>query len=363
MAIDLKDFKKTKYKGVYKSINKYPLKGYKYLIRYKFQGKIYKRIVGYSIKDNLSDKTVSLILYKDIERLEQDVNPNEKITLDQLKEQYFKTLSDTEWKITKESFYQRYIKSKLGKTQIKKLKEFHITQLIKELEKRGLKPRTIRTVIEILKPMLDFAVRNKMILSSPSQFIYVKVPSQKKIVTNATEKFKHIFEGINTYYQNNPFYRALFLFGFTGRRKSEILNLKWENIDLIKNYYWIEDTKNSEKQKYPLPEFIKKPLLEIPDNKTGLVFKSPKTGKKIVNIDRQMNQLKNYLDMPELTLHYMRNIIVSSLAEQGTEAVYLSGILGHKDINTINKYLSNNHYKSGEIGLNKIDDILDVEVE
>jgi site-specific recombinase XerD len=66
--------------------------------------------------------------------------------------------------------------------------------------------------------------------------------------------------------------------------------------------------------------------------------------------------------MPELTLQYMRNIIVSSLAEQGIEVVYLSGILGHRDINTINKYLSNNHFKSGEVGLKTIDNILDAEV-
>ena len=58
----------------------------------------------------------------------------------------------------------------------------------------------------------------------------------------------------------------------------------------------------------------------------------------------------------------MRNILVSALAEQGIEAITLSGILGHKDPNTINKYLSINHFKSSQIGLNRVDDILDVEV-
>jgi hypothetical protein len=58
----------------------------------------------------------------------------------------------------------------------------------------------------------------------------------------------------------------------------------------------------------------------------------------------------------------MRNILVSMLAEQQTEAITLSGILGHKDVNTINKYLSINHYNSGQIGLNKINDVLDAEV-
>ena len=64
---------------------------------------------------------------------------------------------------------------------------------------------------------------------------------------------KKIFTGINAYYHDDPFYRALFLFGFTGRRKSEILNLKWENIDFKHNYYSIEDIKTDDQQKYQLP--------------------------------------------------------------------------------------------------------------
>jgi len=81
-----------------------------------------------------------------------------------------------------------------------------------------------------------------------------------------------------------------------------------------------------------------------------------------VNIDRQMRKLRKHIKVDNLTLHYMRNILVSALAEQSTEAVTLSGILGHKDINTINKYLSNSTMKSGLKGLKTIDTILDVEV-
>lgn len=51
MAINLQDYIKTKYKGVYKSKENYKIKGYKYLIRYKYQSKIYKKILGYSRKE------------------------------------------------------------------------------------------------------------------------------------------------------------------------------------------------------------------------------------------------------------------------------------------------------------------------
>ena len=107
---------------------------------------------------------------------------------------------------------------------------------------------------------------------------------------------------------------------------------------------------------------IKDSLMHIADDRVGLVFKSPITGKALTGIDRSMRNLKKHIGIDNLTLHYMRNILVSTLAEQGTEAVTLSGILGHKDPNTINKYLSINHYKSSQIGLDKVNNIIDVDV-
>jgi len=250
----------------------------------------------------------------------------------------------------------------LGKKKIEKIREMDIQNILNKMAKQGLSPRTRKSVMEVLNPLFKFAVTNKYLRDNPTLGITVKVPSQKKIVTNATDLFKKVYAGINAYYHDNPYYKALFLFGFTGRRKGEILNLKWENIDFTHNYYWIEDTKTDATQKYQLPPYLIEPLHAIKDDRKGLVFKSPITGKKIINIDRQMRQLKKFLELDTLSMHYMRNILVSALAEQGIEAITLSGILGHKDPNTINKYLSINHYKSSQIGLNRVDDILDVEV-
>ena len=258
----------------------------------------------------------------------------------------------------------KYDKVKIGDMQISTIKPMHIEKIISHMEKvHKLSPRTQKSILEILSPLFNFATRNKLMSENPAQDIIIKIPSQKKIVTNATEQFRKVYVGIIEYYKDNPFYQALFLFGFTGRRKSEILNLKWENVDLINDYYWIEDTKNGEKQRYPLPLMIKDPLMRIPDDKVGLVFKSPINPRKpLSGIDRPMRNLKKHVGIDNLTLHYMRNILVSTLAEQGTEAVTLSGILGHKDINTINKYLSNSTMESGLKGLKTIDNILDVEV-
>jgi len=371
MAIKLSDFKKATYKAggkvvevpyLYQSKKKDKTKGYKFIGRFSFNGKIYTKVLGYEKKDKLTVRRAGILInvYKD--DIQEGYTPTGAINLNRLHDLYFESEKITDWNTKKKSIYILYIKEPLGKKSIENIKEMDVKRIISKMDKKKLSPRTQKSVLEVLKPMFIFAVKNKMIKENPIKDFNITIPSQKKIVVNATELFKKIFVGINEYYADEPFYRALFLFGFTGRRKSEILNLKWENIDFTNGYYWIEDTKNHDKQKYQLPHYLIIPLQEIRDNRKGLVFKSRITGKKLVNTDRQMRQLKKFIGVDSLSLHYMRNVLVSALSEQGTEAITLSGILGHKDPNTITKYLSINHHNSSKKGLETVDDILDVEV-
>jgi len=367
---------------------------------------------------------------KELQKFKDDIengyDTSKGLTLNKLFELYYENLDQRKiGTIQQKRIYNRYIEDSLGKTKITSLKELHFKAIIRTLEERGLKPKTIKGTLEVLKPLFKFAIRNKFIKESPVNYLTVKVPNQKKIVTGATELFQQVYDAIVTLYKDEPFYQALFLFGFTGRRRTEILTLKWENIDFTNNYYWIEDTKNDDKQKYKLPDMCKEQLLKIHDTKRGLVFKSPINGGVISNIDRQMRHIIKYLalkycdDNPiyqaytilkvkektleyinslkwsdkilddiqdvlskyhgrkvgyifkdlqvekfdKLSPHYMRNILVSMLAEQKTEAIVLSAILGHRDVNTINKYLSINHFKGSEEALKKMDEIIDVDID
>lgn len=433
MAIRLSDYKKATYKAggkvievpnLYVSIKEDETKGFKFLARFMHDGNIKTKVLGHSKKDNLTPRSANKLLEAYQKDIENGYTSSDRLKLDELFKIYFEHQKATKWNEVKKGIYNRYIKKPLGSKAIETIKPMQIKKIINDLSKKGLKERTQKTILEVLKPLFKFALENKMIKENPAQNINVKIPNQKKIVTGATELFNQVYQAITTYYKDEPYYQALFLFGFTGRRIGEVLSLKWENVDFINDYYWIEDTKNDDKQKYPLPPYIKEQLLQIPDTKRGLVFKSPQTGKEISNYDRQMRQLKKQMalmysyDNPlyqaytilktrdktdtyimalkwddklsediqailsrydgaksglvfenlikdkfdKLSPHYMRNILVSMLAEHHTEAIVLSGILGHKDTNTINKYLSINHFKSGTEGLKTIDTILDVEV-
>ncbi|MCF6173053.1 MAG: hypothetical protein L3J44_04630 [Campylobacteraceae bacterium] len=51
---------------------------------------------------------------------------------------------------------------------------------------------------------------------------------------------------------------------------------------------------------------------EIKDDKKGLVFKSPITGKELYAPKCQLRHIKEKVNIPELTMHYFRHILVSA---------------------------------------------------
>ena len=386
MAINDKDYNKTKETGI--RVHKKDKR--LFLFYFKINNRKYKKLfkvkaTNHTPSQMLKTARTQLDIMKD--EIINGTYGNNLIKLDNLFIDYMETQPLTDWTHKKKHIYDLYIGdsqlsnitkepteaiikkrqsfniTKIGNRAIGDIKERDILMIISKMDKEHhLSPRTQKIILEVLNPVFDYAIRNRYLTENPVQHITIKIPSQKKIVTNATELFKRVYMGIIEYYHDEPFYKALFLFAFTGRRKSEILNLKWENIDFTNNYYWIEDTKNGEKQRFKLSPMLKVTLLELLDDRVGLVFKSPTTGKKLVNLDRHIKKLRIHTKIDNLTLHYMRNILVSALAEQQTEAITLSGILGHKDINTINKYLSNSTMKSSIKGLETIDKILDAEI-
>jgi len=283
MAINANDYIQTKEKNIKLHKKNKRLFLFDFRVDGKRRRKFYEvEATNHSPKENLEEARTELIKLK--KKIKKG-DTTHKSKLDELFIRYMENEPLTDWTHKKKHIYDLYIgdsglsniskeptkellakrakydKVKIGYMQTSTIKPMHIEKIISPLDNlHNLSPRTQKGILEILSPLFNFAMRNKLMSENPAQEIIIKIPSQKKIVTNAIELFKKVYEGITEYYKDNPFYQALFLFAFTGRRKSEILNLKWGNVDLNNDYYWIEDTKNGEKQRYPLPLMIIKTL-------------------------------------------------------------------------------------------------------
>lgn len=356
MPINTKDFPNNVETNL-KANNTYD----KFFINFLKDNKRIRKVLDYS--SNNWDKRTRISKAKktllDLKNKEQNsgINFNENSTLNQLKEVYMESREQSKWTQELKDIYKIHIESILGKKKIKDIQKVHLDSLVTSLRKEGkskqnkngCSPRTIKKVlIETLKPTLQYAVDNNVLEKLPI-FPVIKLNRKKKIVENASKKIAILYQTINELYKDDSFYRALFLFALYGRRWNEIRTLNWDSIDFLQNTYTIkaENNKIGQDQTYDLAAPLIKALHEIKNDRRGLVFKSPMTGKELYSPKNQLSRIKEKVNMPELTMHYFRHILVSAMGEMGTANTILSASLGHTNLNTVNDYyLSANHTKA-----------------
>jgi integrase len=336
-----------------------------YFYNFMFEKKRYRGIidttekVSWNKKDKIAFAKMEIATIRSAKR---ETILNTSVTLDAFMEDHFKLQPDTNYTKTRKSFYERFVSPYCGKKKVVDLRQLHFLHAIKKQEEAKLQPRTIKQTLEVLNPAMKKAIANRLISFNPLDGIKIKLPSSKKIVSNAVDKLNVIHKAIVEEFGDDPFYTAFFLFALQGRRKGEILKLRWEDVDFKSNHYILRTTKNNEEQKIYLPETIKDNL-EVFRESEGWVFTSRITGSHIVNIDKVVERMRKRLKDDSFGIHYLRNVMVSAMASQGFDSIHLSGALGHNDPNTIKKYLTMNYLKSSEMASGVIDAIVSVKKE
>lgn len=363
-----------------------------FLFDFRVYGKRYRKkfqvkATNQNPKENLEDATQELFKYK--KSIKNGNNLTDDPTMDECFYGYMKNKDLTDWNIKLIKNYNIYIGDcelvtakgdsrvrnknikkyssfKIGDRKISKIKLWHLKDIVDNMKNCGLSERTQNSIFEILNPLYKNMIEAKIIEENIADYIKVKIDikKQKKQIVNAEKLFTNTYDAIQNIFKDQPYYKALFLFGLTGRRKNEILNIKWSDISLEKNYYVLNDPKADAQQKFLLPLYIKKELLSISDNKRGYVFKSPvKKGQPIKNIDGQVSKIRKYVDVDQFSLHYMRHILVSALFDRGAQQSTLTAVLGHTDIHSINRYVSVNNLEGGKIANPMISEMLEIDIE
>jgi len=361
----------------------------KFYYRFKIEGREFTKSLDYSKKawdkaDRKKNAIQWAIQFKDDKTTEM-LNPfNPDTTVDFIADAYFtKKCSATKWHKERRRLYELHIQPYIGKKKASRVLEYDIDSITTEMRKvslpkysdkkvgavaKSLSDRSVEKILlQILKPILMYAQSNGAISKLPTinTGSTTKQRQRKKKVKDGSKKLALLYKAIMTRYADDAYYRTLFLFALNGRRWNEIKTLTWECVNLDKNTYIIlaEHNKIREEQEYTLSNMIRTSLLQIEDNRTGLIFKPHRGGKELHSPKKQLQKLREDTGIQDLTMHYFRHILVTAMGETGTEATVMSASLGHTDSRTLEKhYLSINHTISSGKANAKMEQILDAEV-
>ena len=123
----------------------------------------------------------------------------------------------------------RYIKPKLGHLVLTKLQPTHIQELLGEMSARGLSTRTVGQCRTVLRNALGRAVQWGLIARNPADATSPPRSKAKEMNTLAPEEVERLLAVA----QESPYYPAIFTALWTGMRRSELLGLRWRDLDLV----------------------------------------------------------------------------------------------------------------------------------
>ena len=137
---------------------------------------------------------------------------------------------------------------------------------------KGKAPRTVKTVKDILSPVFEYSKKNDYCEINPAKDVEIPKFDNQRYFTIEDENAQKLYNIIINY--QNLAIKGIFIFLLHGRRKSEVLNLKWENINISQKLYYLEDWQNKsrKKQAFPLSELQIQVLEEIGIQKNGYIF-------------------------------------------------------------------------------------------
>lgn len=138
---------------------------------------------------------------------------------------------------------------------------------------------------------------------------------------------------------NEYLYLVVVLALSTGMRKAEILNLKWQDVDLKAKKLTVHKTKNKERKVVPLSslalELMNRHVRRID---TDHLFPSRIDQHKPIDLRTPWETALKHAEITDFRFHDLRHSAASYLAMNGASLAEIAEVLGHKTLQMVSRY-------------------------
>jgi len=258
------------------------------------------------------------------------------------------------------------------KLMLQDIKPFHLSEYYKSKEDT-ISNTTIRHHHQNISKALADAVEKGLITINPASS--AKVPKNKhpfKAEFLNREELSLLIAEL----QDSPILLPVYLATIYGFRRSEVLGIKWHNVDFVNNTIWIKETlqqstkaineeygkegnsytddpkSDSSNRTMPMTERVREVLLaqkQRQEENRNLLGKVYYLSDYVCTFDNGVGIKPNYLsknfhkaiqklNLPQIRFHDLRHSVASDLFAKGKSGVQVAEWLGHSSPATTYKY-------------------------
>ncbi|MEA2120071.1 tyrosine-type recombinase/integrase [Halovibrio sp. HP20-50] len=243
---------------------------------------------------------------------------------------------------TDETMIRHHLIPALGERAMGDVIPPDIAQLIDTMRRRGYAPGTCNRVLIVLRYGYTLALRWRIhgIEHNPAKELKGLKEDNRIERFLTPEQARRLLAEMR--HSHNPLLSSIVAFLiYTGARKREVLDARWEDIDRSRKLWRIPKTKSGKVRHVPLSagaEQVLETLWASGGWEGEYVFTNPRTGRPFVSIFHGWDTARKRAGLPELRLHDLRHSFASFLVNAGRSLYEVQQLLGHADIRTTARY-------------------------
>ena len=211
-----------------------------------------------------------------------------------------------------------------------------------------VKPNTVMRELRILRVLLDWAKDELgcQLNSNPARELKVRGASDARSPFITPSQQKSLLTALGQ--SKNPNHKRLTQLALaTGMRRSEMLGLRWDDLDLDNKLVHL-----SRKDCAATGIQSSQRIVPLSAQAVALLKRYPKTSNKVIDLSigaarHGFSRARSIAGLPYLRFHDLRHIAISTMWADGMNALEISAASGHKDLRMLMRY---SHYQLGHGG-------------
>jgi integrase len=208
--------------------------------------------------------------------------------------------------------------------------------MIEEYKSIKLKKVTSATVnreLACLKCMLNKAVLWGKLSANPAKNVRLLKENNARLRFLSKEEIARLLDNCAGHLRP-----VVTLAVFTGMRKGEILNLKWQDIDIQRGLINIYDSKNGTKRESYINETVKRTLIAVRKHPESPYVFCRQSGEPYYNLRKSFFTACKKSGIVDFRFHDLRHTFASQLVMSGVDIKTIQELLGHKSIEMTLRY-------------------------
>lgn len=243
------------------------------------------------------------------------------------------------WK-TDESLLKNHLLPVFGKRHLDEIGRHEIIEMHHARRQDGASPASANRLLVMMRYIFNLALKWSIpgVKANPASGVRMLEENNKRERYLSAAEVQALYDELVK--SDNRMLRYIVpMLIYTGARRREVLNARWEDINIEMRSWRIPISKSGKARHVPLSSGVLELLESVPRfHECPYVFPNPNTHKPYVSIFYSWDTARRNAGIPDVRIHDLRHSFASFLINAGRSLYEVQRILGHSQIVTTQRY-------------------------